>query len=157
MKHLLIPVALLLALHSGLAISQSTEIVGVPIKIGDPIETVKAALQTSIEPEEMTSAVRTNTKALRLKTKGIWVFFDRTNRAYNIRLDAPFPGNVGGIKIGDSLALLEKTLGKPAKVMKIGISIPGRYEPYLYYIDDLTTVRFDFDRDGLIETIFVMK
>lgn len=153
----IIAVAIFLGLYSGFAISQSAQVVGLPIKLGDPIETVKTALQTSLEPEESTSASQTNQKALRLKTKGIWVFFDKASRTSTIRLDAPFSGNVGGIKISDSLALLEKTLGKPAKIMKIGFAIPGRYDPYLYYIDDVTTVRFDFDRDGLIETIFVLK
>lgn len=149
--------AVFLGLFSGLAISQTAQIVGLPVKLGDPVETVKSALQTSLDPDESSSATYTNSKALRLKTKGIWVFFDRENRVRSIRLDAPFSGNVGGIKIGESLALLEKTLGKPAKVMKTEFAIRGRNDPYIYYIDDVTTVRFDFDRDGLIETISVLK
>ena len=153
-QFLMIVFALLMA---GTVGAQDKKIDGLPIKLGDSIEKVKAALGTAIEPEESKSAVQRNSKALRLKTRGIWVFFDQDGRAYNIRLDAPFAGNVAGVQIGQSRALLVEKLGKPAKVIKSVMIGLGQSEPYLYYIDDLTTVRFDFDRDGEIETIFILK
>jgi len=142
---------------SSLALAQGKAIQGLPVALGDSIEKVQSALGTTMQAEESKSAVQTNTKQLRLKTQGIWVFFDQDGKAYNIRLDAPFAGNIGGVKIGDSKAALTEKLGKPAKVMK-GM-MPGfrTQEPYLYYIDDRTTVRFDFDRDGEIETAYILK
>ena len=156
MKRLLI--VGVVTLYAAVAAAQQRAIEGLPIKLGDSIETVKAALGTALEPEAYRSAAQRNARTLRLKTKGIWVFFDQDGRAYNIRLDAPFDGNVGGVKIGQTRAALVEKLGKPAKVVK-GVVLAGltQYEPYLYYIDDLTTVRFDFDRDGEIEVIYIIK
>jgi hypothetical protein len=155
MKYVLtLALALLL---TGPVAAQNARIEGLPIKLGDSIEAVKAALGTTLEAEDSKSAVRRNTKSLRLKTKGIWVFFDQDGRSYNIRLDAPFAGNIAGVKIGDSRARLQETLGKPHKVIKSVFPSTLRPEPYLYYIDDLTTVRFDFDGDGEIETAFILK
>src|SRR5882672_2241599 len=116
MKQLLTIV--LTVLMTGAVGAQDTKINGLPIKLGDSIEKVKAALGTDIEPKESKSAVRANTKMLRLKTKGIWVFFDQEGRTYNIRLDAPFAGSIAGMQIGQSRALLVEKLGKPARVIK---------------------------------------
>ena len=157
MKKILLTTVLFMGLYTGSALSQPVSVVGLPIKFDDSIEVVKTTLRTTMEPEEATSAGQRNTKQLRLKTKGIWVFFDKTGHVMNIRLDAPFAGNIGGVRIGDSIVLLEKTLGKPAKLLKMGIQLPDRNDPYLYYIGDITTARFDFDRDGQIETIFLFK
>ena len=142
---------------SGLALAQTKTIEGLPIRPGDSIEKVKTALRTTLEPEESKSALQRNTKQLRLKTKGIWAFFDPDGRVYNIRLDAPFRGNVGGVKIGDSRATLVEKLGKPAKLLKGATPRLKQEDPYVYYIDDRTTVRFDFNRSAEIETVFILK
>lgn len=114
-------------------------------------------LGTAIEPEESKSAAQSNTKALRLKTRGIWVFFDQEGRTYDIRLDTPFAGDVAGVQIGQSRSLLVEKLGNPAKILK-GMAIDSNQaDPYLYHIDDLTTVRFDFDQDDAIATIYILK
>lgn len=144
-------------LMTGTVGAQNKSIEGLPIKLGDSIEKVKAALGTAIEPEESKSATQRNTKALRLSAQGIWVFFDQEGRAYTIRLDAPFAGNIAGVQIGDTRALLEEKLGKPAKVMKSTGNDLNQSESYIYYIDGLTAVRFDFDQDGGIEKIFIVK
>jgi hypothetical protein len=137
--------------------AQDRRIEGLPIKLGDSIDEVKAALGTTLEPEDSKSAAQPKTKALRLRTKGIWVFFDQTGRTYTIRLDAPFAGNVAGVQIGEPRAALVAKLGKPAKIIKKQPQFSKRLEVYLYYIDNLTSVRFHFDRDDEIETIFVSK
>jgi hypothetical protein len=147
----------LAVLMTGTVGAQDNKINGLPIKLGDSIEKVKAALGTAIEPEESKSAVQSNTKALRLKTRGIWVFFDQEGRTYDIRLDAPFAGDVAGVQIGQSRSLLVEKLGNPAKILK-GMAIDSNQaDPYLYHIDDLTTVRFDFDQDDAIATIYILK
>lgn len=136
------------------AFAQGKRIEGLPIKLGDSVEAVRAALGTTLEPDPAKSALPSGAKQLRLKTKGIWVFFDSNDRTYTIRLDAPFAGNVAGVKIGDPRAFLVKSLGEPPKVVKL----PGKGPaPYLYYLDDTTTVRFDFDQDDKISSIYIFK
>jgi hypothetical protein len=135
--------------------AQGKGIEGLPIKVGDSMEQVRAALGTAMKPESSKSNPDSGTKELRLKTKGIWVFFDREGRTYSIRLDPPFAGNVDGVKIGHPRALLVEKLGQPVKVLKGPAMMDSK--PYLYYIDDLTTVRFDFDQDDKISTIFILK
>jgi hypothetical protein len=134
------------------------KISGLPILPGDSIEKVKSALNTDIEPEDYSdSNMRKNYKQLRLKTKGIWVFFDQFGRAYTIRLDTPFAGNVGGVEIGKSRAFLMETLGKPTTIIERMKTINNRSKPYLYHIDDNTNVRFDFGDDDEIITILVLN
>jgi len=133
---------------------QGTVIEGLPIGLGDSIEKVRAALGTDQQPIDSKSAVRKNTKQLRLTAMGIWVFFDQDGKVYNIRLDAPFAGSIGGVRIGDSWSTLVERLGKPARVLEI----PGKsgQQPYLYHLDDRTSVRFDFNLDGEVETVFIV-
>lgn len=160
---------LIVALLCTLAISQTgyaqdhneevlLKISGLPIKPGDSIENVKSALNTDIEPEAYdNSASQGKNKQLRLKTKGIWVFFDQSGRAYSIRLDAPFTGNVGGVEIGKSRAFLVEKLGKPTKIIERMPTLNDRAKPYLYRIDDNTKVRFNFGDDDEISDILVTK
>jgi hypothetical protein len=150
-----IVVALFALTTAGQALAVNIE--GLPIKIGDSVETVQKALGTDLEPEKeeniATSAIRPNTKTkLRLKTKGIWVFFNK-GKVYTIRLEKPFSGNIGGVKPGDPSSKIEKTFGPP---VKRGTSF-GKFPTYTYYFDDITTTRFDVNQDDEIETIFLIK
>jgi hypothetical protein len=126
------------------------------IRFGDTVEAVQQALHTSLEPEKDDQIGPPNLNAnskthLRLKTRGIWVFFSN-GKVYNVRLEAPFVGSVGGVKIGDLSDKVEKTFGPPVKRTNWG-GLTG----YQYYFDDVTTVRFMINRDGELETIFLEK
>jgi hypothetical protein len=134
--------------------SAQPQIEGLPIKFGDTYEKVREVYQTDLRPESTQSAVRGAT-ALRLKTKGVWFFFNREGKIYTIRLDAPFAGHIGGVKIGDSATTMMGTLGKPAKIP----STLSNFSPrsYIYYLDDVTTVSFRTNSDEEIETIFLIK
>jgi len=149
-----VPIAILV---STVVVQAATiNIEGLPIKIGDSVENVQKALGTDLEPEKrespITPPIRPNTKTeLRLKTKGIWVFFEK-GKVYTIRLDKPFSGNVGGVKPGDPSSKIEKTFGPPIKRGTFGNLLT-----YTYYFDDLTTTRFDVNPDDEIETIFLIK
>jgi hypothetical protein len=136
--------------------AHAVEVEQLPIRLGDTYEAVKEAYQTPLEPEpNESSAIRGSTN-LHLKTKGVWFFFDRTGKIYTIRLDAPFPGKVGGVNIGDSVSKMMKVLGKPAKSpAPINNMFP---RSYIYYLDDVTTARFQTTVNGdEIETIFLIK
>lgn len=130
---------------------------GLPIKPGDSIEKVKAALVTDLEPEPFDkNANQKNLKQLRLKTKGIWVFFNQFGDVETIRLDAPFPGNIGGVGIGNTRASLEEKLGKPTRTID-NMRTDSESKPYLYNLSKDMRVRIDFDRDDEIERFFVFK
>jgi hypothetical protein len=137
------------------ASAATANIEGLSIRIGDTSDKVKEVYQTDLEPEPSESVVNRGTTALRLKTKGVWFFFTREGKIYTIRLDAPFAGKVGGIKIGDTVTQMIKVLGRPAKTPK-QIS-PLQPRSYIYYLDDVTTANFQANTDDEIETVFLIK
>ncbi|MCW3480875.1 hypothetical protein OL229_15110 [Neisseriaceae bacterium JH1-16] len=127
---------------------------GLPIKIGDTVEEVQKALGTRMEPEPYQSpGTQTAVKKLqlRLKTKGVWVIFEK-EKATTIRMDAPFAGNIEGVKLGDSERKIEKTFGKAVKQGNLGSSTT-----YQYYFNDVTTTEFVVNNSGALETIFLLK
>jgi hypothetical protein len=129
-----------------------------PIKVGDSIETVRSALKTDQPLQDEQNAAIKGSRSLRLKTRGIWVFFDPKGFVYTIRLESPFTGKVGGLRIGDSKTDLVAKLGPPAKIRKSDLKTPHQPpDPYIYYLDDTTTARFDFDRDEIVVTMFLIR
>lgn len=126
---------------------------GIPIVIGDSIAQFQAAFETKLEPESYETPGNKGGYTLRLRTKGVWAFFDKEGKISTIRLDAPFKGNISGIKIGDTLLTLKNKLGDPVKKpFKFAMN-----ESYLYYPDDTYSARFDVDSSGEIVTIFIIK
>ncbi|CAJ0813507.1 MULTISPECIES: hypothetical protein [Ralstonia] len=123
-----------------------------PVKLGDSVDDVKRALGTSLDPEQMDQLAPNlpKKKQLRLKTKGIWVFFEK-DRVTTYRVDAPFKGSVGGVHVGDDVVTLTKVLGNPVKT-----GMFGNKTTYTYYFDDVTTTDFVLSND-VIETIFFIK
>jgi hypothetical protein len=135
-------------------------ITDLPVNIGDSIEKVKAALNTNQELEDTKSAVNKGSTALRLRTKGIWIFFDSSGTVYTMRVDAPFIGKIKDIGIGSTHRRVLESLGKPAKTIKSNFNIgilAETVDPHIYYPDDRTTMQIKFDKDGLVETIFLTK
>jgi hypothetical protein len=143
--------------HAGSIQFGSVKTQGLPeIRIGDDVEAVQKALNTSMQPDEMESSIPATPFApkkteLRLKTRGIWIFFSK-GKVTTIRLDPPFSGNIGGIKLGDSAGKIEKVLGAPIKRSAWGL-LTG----YTYYLDDVTTARLMVNRDDELETVFLEK
>ncbi len=130
--------------------AHTASIEGMPIRVGDTLDKVQDVYKTDMMPEPVKS-IREGTKGLRLKTRGVWFFFDKDGKIETIRLDAPFEGAINGVKIADTSAKMREVLGEPAKTLK------PRAEGYLYYIDDRTTARFDLGEDKKIETIFLFE
>jgi len=146
-----------MSLHAESLDLGSVKVEGLPnIKIGDDVEAVQKALNTTLQPEEMDTAAPTTPftikkTQLHLKTRGIWAFFAK-GKLVTIRLDLPFAGNINGIKLGDSAQKIEKTLGAPVKRTPWG-NLTG----YAYYFDDVTTTRLMLNKDDELETIFLEK
>jgi hypothetical protein len=161
----------------GQAPAQTADVENMPIRIGDTIERVREAYQTRLEPEPFDSIYKGAT-ALRLKTRGVWFFFDRNGRIYTIRLDAPFAGTIKGIRIGDTAAKVLDVLGQPIipKPPQQSAS-PGflyrfddevmlprppplpKFGPpgFLYRLDDDVMAKLDLDDDNQVETVFLSK
>jgi len=144
------------------AYAQQSGLPGLPVKLGDEVQSVKAALNTSIDPEPMerspalpAGAVDPNKgkSVLHLRTKGIWVFFSAAGKAEIIRMDAPYSGSVKGIKIGDSSQKLTSTLGQPIKKpWPVFVTM----QAYQYVLDDSAYVNFSVNDDG-VQYIFLTR
>lgn len=130
----------------------SARIDGMPIRVGDNLAKVQDAYKTAMMPEPV-SSIHEGETGLQLKSRGVWFFFSKDGKIDTVRLDAPFPGAVNGVRIGDTTAKMREVLGEPAKTLK---NIP-RQSAYLYYLDDETTARFDVGDDDKIRTVFLFK
>jgi len=125
---------------------------GLPIKIGDTVDDLQKVFGAKLEPQPVKSTSPIQRTAIRLKTKGIWAFFEK-GKIVTLRVDPPFSGAILGVKLGDPLSRLQKTLGPAVKQGTF-----GTLDTYMYYFDDLTTTRFDVNReDGEIKTIYFIR
>ena len=131
--------------------SYADDIKDFPVKLGDTYETVKRVYQTELEPIPFRGATEQGS-SLRLKSRGVWFFFKRDGKIYTVRFDAPYPGAVGGVKIGDSLALLQKLRGNPIRTVPSPHPLIPR--GLIYYLDDVITVRYNVNSQDLVETVF---
>jgi hypothetical protein len=163
---------LLAAAHAGSFNIGTVKIEGLPeVRLGDSVEAVQKAFNTTLQPEETETMslpmppgpprpFATNQQLgqgqktqLHLKTRGVWFFFNK-GKVYSIRLDAPFNGSVGGLKLGDPGSKVESLLGSP---VKHDGRAGGLLNTYIYYFDDATTARIMVNRDDQVETIFFAK
>jgi hypothetical protein len=87
---------------------------------------------------------------LELADKGVSVFFDHTGKVSTIRLNAPFAGAIGGVRIKDPREALIQARGEPLRQWKL-----GPHQAHLYALDGRTRVRYDV-RNGTVETIFLL-
>jgi hypothetical protein len=139
--------------------SPAVNVEGLSVWFGDTVDKVQEAYQTKLEPEPTENAAARGTTSLRLKTKGVWFFFNREGKIYTIRLEAPFTGKINGVKIGDTASKMLKVLGKPAKVPRPILGVNSNLLPrsYIYYPDDVTTANFQVNPDDEVETVFLTK
>jgi hypothetical protein len=143
----------------GVASAQQGKIDGLNFKLGDDVDTVKAALHTDMNPERRDdgsiSSSRSNAgkTVLNLRTKGIRVFFSRRGDVESIRFDAPYAESIAGIRIGDPEAKVRKVMGKPLKK-------PwdfGAGQIFLYALDDTAYIYLEMDDANGVQTIFINK
>ncbi len=126
---------------------------GIPVSIGYTVEQVKAAYQTPIDPEPFNVPGKPGVTLLRLRSKGVGIFFDPTGKASHIRFDLPFQGSLMGVKIGDSQEAVTTRLGKPAKI----ISKPGSPDELIYFPDDRFSVALMMSPSGEVATMSMNK
>lgn len=137
----------------GIAQAQPPVYGGLPIKIGDTVETVKQAYSTQLDPEPFLFNGQAVGTQINLKSKGVWVVFDRRDRVQIICLSAPFSGKIAGVGIYDPKEQLVRLLGPPVKKTKNEQFLVS----YIYYFDDVTTTIYGFNRYDNVETICLSK
>ena len=146
------------------AMSALAQAANLPFKLalGDDVATVKSKLGTNIDPEPMprnpvlpaaAPDVNRGKTILHLRTKGVWAFFDKDGKLEIIRLDAPFNGDVRGVKLGDDENKLIATVGKP--ITKPTSAFMNTMA-YRYVWDDSAYLTFDVSDDG-VQYIFITK
>src|SRR5471032_2786039 len=141
------------------AFAQQSPLAGIAFKLGDDVETVKAALKTNIDPEPMESRAPSfaNMNAAKtcisLRTKGIRVCFSEKGMAGTVRLDPPLSGEIGRVKLGDTEKKVRELKGKPIKAP----SQFGMSQTFQYALDDTAYVRFDINDNDGVQAIFVTK
>ena len=115
-----------------------------PIRIGDEVSEVQAALKTNTLPQPMPEqgALQRTKTFIHLRDQGVWVFFNQIDVVETIGFDAPFAGTFSGIKIGDSLDKVTAALGQPLKTP--WASSAGE-QAYLYPVDSITVLHLDID------------
>ena len=142
--------------------AQMNAMPSVAFKLGDDFATVKAALHTTVDPEAMPRNAALPTYVpdpnkgksfLHLRTKGIWAFFSSAGTVDTIRLDAPFAGDVMGVKLGDDAHKVMSALGNPISKPTTAV---GVMQAYRYVLDDSAYVVFDINDEG-VQYIFINK
>lgn len=155
------------ALLTGLACAQSamaqvSPLPDVGFKLGDDVAAVKTALKTTVDTEPMARNpalppnaldINKGKTILHLRTKGVWAFFNPSGTVETIRLDAPFAGDVMGIKLGDDVKKLTSKLGNPIKKPYPAFLTMQAYQ---YALDDSAYVTFDVNDDG-VQYIFITR
>jgi hypothetical protein len=148
--------SLFISMNFAAVTAQAAAIIeGMPLHTGDTLDKVREIYKTDKQPEPYKTTIEEGKTELRLRTKGVWFFFDKDNKIYTIRLDAPFAGAINGVRIGDSREKMMDVLGQPIKTLK-PLSDSGPFS-YIYYLDDDTTANFTVDSDGKLETVFLTK
>ena len=127
-------------------------ITAIPVQLGDSVAAVQAALGTTASPQRSESATRDTSTSLRLPERGLMVFFGADNVVQTLRFDAPYAGEVRGIKLGSTRQTVLESLGEPTRIFE---TLPMR--PSLLYRSSAGTVRYDLDLHGKVQTIFVFK
>jgi len=123
--------------------AQSPEVI-----VGESLEQVRQAFSLTTDPE-----VSGGHSSYRLQDRGIWIFLNNENKVYTVRLDAPYAAPVHGIRIGDSRATLNASLGEPKTTLPSVVPHGG----YIYEFESSHKIRYDFDATDKVNTIFVLS
>lgn len=125
------------------------------ISIGDSLDGAQKALHIADSPMATHSSTAADARSLFSSNQGIRVFFDSANKVYEVRIDAPFAGQLGGTRINETREDVEKTLGPPAK--DLSRSAAKLTRSFIYNIDAQTSARYDFDVGDKVKTIYLLS
>ncbi|MBP0581841.1 hypothetical protein J8I29_21105 [Labrys sp. LIt4] len=126
---------------------------GVPVTVDASMEEAQRAFGTTSPPQPYTSAG--GERLALYPGKGFALYLSDDKKVETIRLDAPFEGKVGGVRIGDSLITLKRLMGEP-----VGEPFPGTgldTLAYLYHLPGGITARFDTSAGDGVQAILLFK
>ncbi|WP_395678705.1 hypothetical protein [Inquilinus sp.] len=127
---------------------------GVPVAPGDSVAQAQQAFRTSELPRPYTSAGNQKRFAL-YPADGFSLFLTPAGEIDTIRLDKPFAGSIGGVRIGDSLRTLKRLMGE-TKTKPFSGNPQGSLA-YLYTLPNGVTARFDATEERGVEVVFLFK
>jgi hypothetical protein len=156
-------------LLTGLAAAQwaiaqpATTISSLGFDLGDDVARVQAALHTNARPFRFEKTppflpyfpgANRGMMALHLRGRGIWVFFGEDGVVQAIRLEAPFSGDVLGVKLDD---MISQVRGKLGQATYAPFPAVGTLKAYRYMLDKSTFVEFDVNEDMEVKVISISK
>lgn len=128
---------------------RAESIPGLRVPFGSDEATIREAYKITA-PMQLTGGNRRPT--LKSPDLGLWFFFDAKGLNDNIRIEAPFKGQIAGVGVGETLAQLTQKRGKPVREpWKF-----GQDNAYLYDLNPIARVRYDVAPDGRIFRIFIL-
>jgi hypothetical protein len=123
---------------------------GSPVRLGASVAEVRRALNTSAEPAR--GAPPAAELDLQLDARGVQVLFDRADLVRTVRLRAPYPEPVLGVRIGDGIERLLAKLGAPYTK-----TVASGQTGYTYHPDGITILTYMVNPDNRVEAIFVVR
>jgi hypothetical protein len=127
----------------------------VNISIGDSLDDVQTALGIGVLLNSARDRGVSIAQVQTLTYRSVRVFFDESKKVYRIRVDAPFNGKLGGERIIQTRKELDDAPGAPAKEIEAASNQGGK--SFIYNIDASTRVRYDFDAEGRVITVFLLS
>lgn len=134
-------------------VTQASPAPSFSISVGDSLASVQHTLGTLDAPTPTRSAVVIDERMLAFPNLGIRIFFDAANQVYAVRIEAPYAGSVNGTELHQPRESLTSVLGAPVKTLAIPGSKPN--SSFLFKPDASTRLRYDFDADDRVKTIFL--
>jgi transposase-like protein len=123
---------------------------------GDDLATIRVAYPGSPSPTPFHSSDAANQQLLSLQDHGLRFFLTSGGTINTVRLDRPFAGSVGGVRLGDRLDEARRNLGSP------GRDLGGRPQAalgssVLFETGARYRIRLDLDADQRVRTIFLLR
>lgn len=120
-----------------------TPVPGLSVGFGDTIDKVRAAYK--FQGDSTNGCGGRPCITFTAPEQGLWFFFStKTKLLFEIRADAPFPGSIQGVRIGDASNALPTRFGKPYASWD-GV--------YVFHLND-ADMRCDFN-DGKVTSILI--
>ena len=134
------------AADSGVGQNETAQTEGLRVVLGDKIDAVRAAYNITAD----TIPTRDQQVLLKAPADGLTFFFKENDQILRIiRADAPFGGNINGVRIDDTFDDVVARLGQPS-------GAPwdfGENKAYRFRVGS-TWLRCDFNKEQKVATMF---
>jgi hypothetical protein len=123
---------------------------------GDDLAKIQAAYPGSPAPLPFHSGDPANQQSLWLQDRGLRFFLTSGGTVNTVRLDRPFAGAVNGVRLGDALDAVRRSLGSSGS--DLGARPRGALaNSYLFETQAGYRIRVDLDADQRVRTILLLR